>query len=408
MPGTTATVRVADLRRDPEQALLETSLLGEVVWVRAGRQQILLVSGPEAAREVLLERSEELVKPPSQAIPVGRQAREREESRLAPPLLRRALSKGMGSDRAAETADVLVAAVEAETARWSEGRTVRLMPWLRPLVCRAVVQGAFASSLSGEELARLAAVVRWAGRTPRVRGRRPTLHGIARPFELARLSVVTRSLIANADLSRPSELSALLLEDGRASPLTAVEQRALASELLLGAIGPLVQDGGWALFRLARETEPTARLRAEWERGAERPYTEAFVREVTRLHPTNPLLTRVAVTDTSVGGVPVPAGSRAIVNVAALHRDAHVYPEPERFEPERWLGGRSPEHRFSYVAFGIGERRCLGETIATRALAALIEAVGRDWDLTFDAAGISAAGRRQLGEEARAVVIPSP
>ncbi len=404
MPAPVARVRAAELRRDPEHALLEASRLGELVWVRAGRQRLLLVGSPDGARQVLLERAQELVKPRSQAIPLGPATPERRDDRLAPADLRRSLSQGMGADRAAETAAALAAEVAAGTAGWHDGDEVPVLPWLRPLVCRALVSGTFASSLAAEEIARLAAVVRWASRSPRVRSRRPSRHRIVRPYELARLSVIARSLIANADPARPSELSALVSGEGAATALSTAERQSLVGELLLGAIGPLVQEGGWALFRLGSETQPAGRLRAEWERGTERAYTEAFVREVTRLHPTNPLLTRVALSDTTVGGEAVPAHTRVIVNVAALQRDARVYPEPERFLPERWLEGRSAGHRFSYAAFGIGDRRCLGETIATRTLQALLEAVGRKWDLAFGAADVSAQGRRQLADDVRATV----
>jgi cytochrome P450 len=373
----------AELRRDPEQALLRASAQGPLVWVRAGRRRFLLVSDAEGVREMLVERAAELVKPRSQAIPLGRGAVAPPGGEVSPAQLRRALAQGMGADRAEETASLLGAGVADATSTWEDGLSLPLMPWLRPLVSRAVVRGAFASDLDADELAQLASVADWAGRAPRVRSRRPTRHGLARPVAVARLSMVVRSLLANADLSRPSELSAL-------DDLAPRVRQALAGELLLGAVGPLVQESGWALFRLGTEPESADR--------------EAFVREVTRLHPTNPLIVRVATADTSVGGERVAEGTLVVVNVAALHRDPAVYVEPERFNPERWLGGRAEAHRFGYAAFGIGDRRCLGEAIATRSLCALLEAVGREWRLSFAEVDVAARGRRQLADSVRVVV----
>ncbi|MGH3009404.1 MAG: cytochrome P450 [Gaiellaceae bacterium] len=373
----------AELRRDPEQALLAASALGELVRVRAGRRRLLLVSGPEGARETLVERAGELAKPRSQAIPLGRKRAALPAARISPAELRRALSKGMGADRAEETARELATGVAEAAAGWQDGDSIRLVPWLRPLVARAVVRGAFASDLTATELDRLARIVAWAGGTPRVLRSVPTRHGLQRPFLLAQLSLVVRSLLANADRSRPSELSAL-------EGLPRREQQALAGELLLGAAGPLVQESGWALYRFGTEPEAADR--------------EAFVREVTRLHPTNPLLVRVATADTSVGGEPVQAGELVVVHVGALHRDPGVFPEPERFLPERWLDGRTAEHRFSYAAFGIGDRRCLGETIALRSLVDLLETVGREWRLSFGEVDVAARGRRQLSDDVRVVV----
>ena len=272
------------------------------------------------------------------------------------------------------------------------------MPWLRPLVARAVVGGPFASRLGDDELERLEAVLRWSDGAPRVPRRGPTAHALARPFAMARLSLVVRSLVADGDLSRPSELGAVVLEHEEFAPgSTNATRQALLGELLLGAVGPLVQSSGWTLFRFGTEPDAAERLRAEWDDGESR-YPEAFVREVTRLHPTNPLITRTALVDTEVGGEPVPAHTRVILDVAAVHRDPRLWEEPERFLPERWLEGRPPEQKFAYAAFGIGDRRCLGEAIATKALAALVEAVGREWDLAFDELDVTARGRRQLAD----------
>jgi len=372
-------LEVAELRRDPEQALLAETARGEVVWVTAGSRRLLLVSSPAGAREVLVERAGELAKPRSQAIPLG-------GGPIALPgegvaQLRRELSKGMGADRAEETAALLAAAAD-----WADGDTFPLMPWLRPRVARAVVGGAFASRLSDDEVARLAEIVRKAGEAPRVSRGGPGLRSVTRPFRDAQISLVVGSLLANADLSRPSELSAV-------ADLPPRERQALAGELLLGAIGPLVQESGWLLYRLGTEAPPND--------------AEAFVREVTRLHPTNPLIVRVATADTSVGVEPVAKGSLVVVHVAPLHRDPAVFEEPERFRPERWLDGRTAEHRFSYAAFGIGDRRCLGEAIAMRSLVALLEAT-REWELSFAAVDVAARGRRQLSDDVRVTVTRRP
>jgi hypothetical protein len=369
---------LAALREDPERALLQAAALGDLVRVTAGKRRLLLVSSAEGAREVLVERARELAKPRSQALPLDDRDVALPAGDVSPAELRRELSKGMGADRAEETAALLAAAPD-----WSDGESFALVPWLRPQVARAVVGGAFASDLSGDELSRLAEVVRKAGLAPRVARRGPSLRGLARPFRDAQLSLVVRSLLANADLARPSELTAV-------ADLPPRERTALAGELLLGAIGPLVQESGWTLYRLGTEPPPTD--------------AEAFVREVTRLHPTNPLIVRVATADTTVGGEPVRAGELVVVHVGALHRDPAVFPEPERFLPERWRDGRSAEHRFSYAAFGIGDRRCLGEAIALRSLAALVDAVAPAWELSFGDVDVAARGRRQLSDDVRVSV----
>jgi cytochrome P450 len=200
-----------------------------------------------------------------------------------------------------------------------------------------------------------------------------------------------------------------------APSLTNEERQAVFVELFLGAVGPLTQTAGWTLVRFATEKEAAARLRAEWETIlptgtidrealARLHSTEAFVREVTRLHPTNPRITRHALDETSLGGERIPKDARVILNLNALHRNPRLFDEPERFAPERWMDGRPGAHKFAYVAFGVGGRRCLGETIAMTSLIAMLPILGRDWDLSFRRLRVSGAGRHQPAESVKATL----
>ena len=63
--------------------------------------------------------------------------------------------------------------------------------------------------------------------------------------------------------------------------------------------------------------------------------------------------------------MPVPEGAHVIVSQYVTHRDPEHFPDPERFDPTRWLDGlerRLP--RGAYVPFGAGTRRCLGDRFA--------------------------------------------
>src|SRR5207244_10515121 len=115
-----------------------------------------------------------------------------------------------------------------------------------------------------------------------------TLNRRRRRGSFVQLLALTRSLAANADHSRPTELTATLDDLPRLAPsLTEDDLEAMLVELFLGAVGPLAQTAAWGLLRFATEPEAAARLRREWA-GApptgKLPYTEGFVREVTRLH----------------------------------------------------------------------------------------------------------------------------
>ncbi|KAA8516210.1 hypothetical protein F0562_019389 [Nyssa sinensis] len=98
-------------------------------------------------------------------------------------------------------------------------------------------------------------------------------------------------------------------------------------------------------------------------------YLPAVVKEVLRLHPPGPLLSwaRLAITDTTVDGNQVPAGTTAMVNMWAITRDPEVWAEPLAFKPERFLNLEAEFSILGYdlrlAPFGSGRRTCPGKTL---------------------------------------------
>ncbi|CAL4932948.1 unnamed protein product [Urochloa decumbens] len=137
----------------------------------------------------------------------------------------------------------------------------------------------------------------------------------------------------------------------------------------------------WAMVELLRNPDSMVKLCNELVRviGSRRkieesdigqlPYLEAVVKETLRLHPPVPLLLpRHAEAATQIMGYVIPKGARVLVNVWAMGRDKDIWPEPEKFMPVRFLestidfrGGD-----FGLIPFGAGRRICRGMPLATR------------------------------------------
>ncbi|KAI4974610.1 hypothetical protein ZWY2020_048217 [Hordeum vulgare] len=140
----------------------------------------------------------------------------------------------------------------------------------------------------------------------------------------------------------------------------------------------------WVLARLVLHQGVQARVHEELDRvvGPNRAVTEsdaaslvflqAVVKEVLRLHPPGPLLSwaRLATSDVHVGGLLVPAGTTAMVNMWAITHDPAVWAKPGEFKPERFLAGPLSAD-FSVTGsdlrlapFGSGRRSCPGKSLA--------------------------------------------
>jgi cytochrome P450 len=107
-------------------------------------------------------------------------------------------------------------------------------------------------------------------------------------------------------------------------------------------------------------------------------YTEGVFAESMRLYPPAWAIGRRVKTEYAIGPYTVPERSILLISPYVVHRDPRWFPDPERFEPERWS---MPDDRpkFSYVPFGGGTRVCIGERFAWMEGVLLLAAIAQKW-----------------------------
>lgn len=94
-------------------------------------------------------------------------------------------------------------------------------------------------------------------------------------------------------------------------------------------------------------------------------YVERVLDESLRLYSPVHSFSRVAAEDNVIGGYTVPKGCTAIVSLNATHRLAEEWPDPERFDPDRFLPEAcAARSSYAYMPFAIGHRNCIGATLA--------------------------------------------
>ncbi|MFI6386546.1 cytochrome P450 [Nonomuraea sp. NPDC050540] len=112
-------------------------------------------------------------------------------------------------------------------------------------------------------------------------------------------------------------------------------------------------------------------------------YTAAAFQEALRLYPPAWSIVRTAVADDHLGDLFVPAGTNVVVPVYLAHRDPGAWPDPDRFDPERFLPGAAPR-RFSYLPFGAGRRICVGAGFAVMEATLIIAMLVRRFRLEME------------------------
>jgi cytochrome P450 len=132
----------------------------------------------------------------------------------------------------------------------------------------------------------------------------------------------------------------------------------------------------WTWYLLSQHPAVAAKLDAELvavlggrtprhEDLAKLPYARMVIEESMRLYPPAHTLSRVAIADDEVLGHRIRKGAQVLIVPWLLHRNAKLWQEPLRFDPERFAPERTARrHRFAYIPFGAGPRICIGAAFA--------------------------------------------
>ncbi|RZC41276.1 cytochrome P450 4C1 [Asbolus verrucosus] len=112
-------------------------------------------------------------------------------------------------------------------------------------------------------------------------------------------------------------------------------------------------------------------------------YTERCIKETLRLFPSVPFISRYASEEfTTKTGYTIPEGTVLHIHIIDLHRNARIYPDPLKFDPDRFLPENASErHPFAYIPFSAGPRNCIGQKFALLELKTVLCGILRKFSL---------------------------
>lgn len=149
---------------------------------------------------------------------------------------------------------------------------------------------------------------------------------------------------------------------------TDVELRDQVLTLLIAGHETTSNALAWALYLLARDPAVADAVAAEEAPPDEVPapgsspyLVDRCFLEALRLYPTTWILMRTCAEATTLRGYEVPVGAMVCVSAWLVHRHPDFWPDPEVFDPSRFVPEAEAErHRFAYIPWGAGPRVCIG------------------------------------------------
>ena len=217
---------------------------------------------------------------------------------------------------------------------------------------------------------------------------RPALRIFERAID-AIVSARRQSMAQSADRA-PQDLLTLLLkaEDPQTGGrLSEIEVRSNVLTFIAAGHETTANCLTWSLFLLAQSPEWRERVRAEAERELDGDVdgltdrlvaTRAVLDEANRLYPPITAISRAAVGPDELAGHSIKRGTMIVIAPYVLHRHRTLWPDPDRFDPTRFLdGARHRISRFAYLPFGAGPRVCIGATFALQEAAIVLATLVR-------------------------------
>jgi cytochrome P450 len=229
----------------------------------------------------------------------------------------------------------------------------------------------------------------------------PTPRNLREKRAIAELDEILRVLIRtrrDSGESRDDLLSVLLAAADETSGARMSDQQLRDEMMTLFLAGHDTTANAltWTWYLLARHAEVEAKLVDELRRVLagrapsvsdlpRLPYTEMVIREAVRLYPPAPGVAREPIEDVRIGGYDVPKGSVIVVSTYAMHRDERFFPDPERYDPDRFAPGWEESIPwYAYLPFGGGPRVCIGSGFAMMEARLILATVAQRYKLSLE------------------------
>jgi cytochrome P450 len=393
-----------EFRRDPTGLLTQVAReWGAIARLQLGPYDFYLLSHPDYIEQVLVTQNKLFVKGRGleAAEPVlgqGLLSSEgdfwRRQRRLAQPAFHRS--------RIHEYGRTMVDFALQHMAGWQDGGEYDIAREMMHLTLAIAAKTLFSTDVSNEAdivgdalTTTMESFKTRSRRIVRIPNSWPLPSNIRARRAVAQLDSVIYKIIAQRRASGEDtgDLLSMLMhavdEDG--SQMTPKQLRDEAMTLFLAGHETTANAMAWTWYLLAQHPAAEAKLQQELDQVlGDRPptpddlpnvpYAQAVIEESMRLYPPAWLLGRLSAEPFEVGGYQLPANTQVLMSQWVMHRHPRYFEEPDKFSPERWLGGLAKRlPAYAYFPFGGGPRICIGKPFALMETGLLLATIARRW-----------------------------
>jgi cytochrome P450 len=380
---------------------------GDIAHYKIGWNHIVFLNHPDYIREVLVVQNDKFIKERTvqrtkmllgEGMITSEGAQHRMQRQVAQPAFHR--------QRIPEYASVMVREAANTRDRWRAGEQRDIALDMMHLTLNVVAQTLFAADLHEEvnELAsainRIMGLYNFLVMLPAaewlVHARPPGLAAFVRARK--RIDAVVYRMI-EAHRQRGADGGSLLDLMLAASPdRSAASEQALRDQVItifLAGYETVANALAWTWYLLSQNPECERRFHEEIDRELQGRlpavedlprlrYLEMVLAESMRLYPPAWAMGRYARNDFQLGEFFLPAKTTVLISQFVTHRDARFFPDPLRFDPERFTPeAKARRTKFAYFPFGAGFRQCIGESFALMESVLLLTTLAQKWKLTL-------------------------
>ncbi len=380
---------------------------GDVVHYKVGWNHIVFLNHPEYIREVLVVQNDNFIKERTvrrskmllgEGMITAEGAQHRMQRQVAQPAFHR--------QRIPEYAATMAREAVRERDGWRHGEQRDIALDMMRLTLNVVAGTLFATDLRNEvaELAdainRIMGLYNFLVMLPAaewlVHVRPPGLAAFVRARKRID-AVVYRMIEAHRQerSDRGSLLDMILAASPDRSPESEQSLRDQVITIFLAGYETVANALSWTWYLLSQNPDCERRFHEEIDRELHGraptfddiprlSYVEMVFAESMRLYPPAWAMGRYARNDFQLGEYFLPAKTTVLTSQFVTHRDARFFPDPLRFDPERFTPeAKARRAKFTYFPFGAGARQCIGESFAWMEGILLLATIAQKWKLNL-------------------------